>query len=754
LSVLVVLHDFAFGGKVSNQHVDLLAYTMPLSCFLGRSLASGHIPAWNPYAMGGFPSAADPQSGWMYLPVMVLFSVLPCGAAMRWFIVLQPILAGLGMYWFLRSEAISRLSSTVGGVALALAAAGSTFVVWLPFMGIVMWIPLLLAAASRCLQAPTWGRRLTWAAITAIAWGQLAAAFLVSGIVLATVALVVYGVARTAVEVRAGRLTGGDAAWLWGIMSLALPLVNLAYFLPRLIDLPKTSITFGYAQLQGLEAGGSIAGSFVIGPGRSVYWPLKLATSPGTYLGALPLVFCFAGWWSRRYRYLVVALSLLGAFSYLAALQAVARGLPALARSLPLSAQYFHSPLRFGYGLYPAAAALAAVGLEAWREPRPARTKALMLLPGTLIWGGLLYRDRVPLPSIHLFIAGAIVGAIVLAVSIRRPVVLLVLPLLVAGEIAGNDLAGQASRAKPSLSGPLLAPTVSAADYLRPGPIEQTIRSQDSGRYLSLAPDLVTNRGYLTDQGSGVWGLLANQRGMLFGLEDVQGYNSVQLRRYWRFVRAVSPIAIDYNAGVFAQASRVALDLLQVRWVVSPRDGPPVEWATRVAAEGSWGLYERSDVPPRASVLSSWVVVPSSEEALRTVAASEFDPESTGVLEENPGLGPSGPPGQRGTATYISLGPQSARVVVDASSPSVVLVRNPYDTGWHATVDGRSARILPADYLIQGVPIPSGHHVIQLTYDDPSIGYGVAGSATALIVLLGAAATLHRREAGKLEAGR
>jgi hypothetical protein len=62
-SVLVVLHDFAFGGKVSNQHVDLLAYSMPLSCFMGRSLAAGHIPSWNPYAMGGFRSAADPQSG-------------------------------------------------------------------------------------------------------------------------------------------------------------------------------------------------------------------------------------------------------------------------------------------------------------------------------------------------------------------------------------------------------------------------------------------------------------------------------------------------------------------------------------------------------------------------------------------------------------------------------------------------------------------------------------------------------------------
>src|SRR5207249_2241047 len=135
LGVLLVLRPFAFGGKLTTQHPDLLSTFLPSWCFLGRSLTSGHIPAWNPHVMGGIPFAADPLSGWMNVPVMVLFSALPCAMAMRWFIVLQPILGGLGVYWFLRTEGVSRVGATVGGSILSLAVAGSAFDLALAFAG-------------------------------------------------------------------------------------------------------------------------------------------------------------------------------------------------------------------------------------------------------------------------------------------------------------------------------------------------------------------------------------------------------------------------------------------------------------------------------------------------------------------------------------------------------------------------------------------------------------------------------------------
>ncbi len=62
VAVFVVLKGFAFTGRVSTQHPDLLGFWLPTYCFLGKSLAAGHLPAWNPHVMGGVPFAADPQS--------------------------------------------------------------------------------------------------------------------------------------------------------------------------------------------------------------------------------------------------------------------------------------------------------------------------------------------------------------------------------------------------------------------------------------------------------------------------------------------------------------------------------------------------------------------------------------------------------------------------------------------------------------------------------------------------------------------
>jgi uncharacterized membrane protein YfhO len=75
--------------------------------------------------------------------------------------------------------------------------------------------------------------------------------------------------------------------------------------------------------------------------------------------------------------------------------------------------------------------------------------------------------------------------------------------------------------------------------------------------------------------------------------------------------------------------------------------------------------------------------------------------------------------------------PEDVSISASVSAPSVVVVRNAWDGGWSATVDGRPAPVLRADYFLQGVAIPAGKHEIRLTYRDPMIGRGLALSALA-----------------------
>ena len=97
---------------------------------------------------------------------------------------------------------------------------------------------------------------------------------------------------------------------------------------------------------------------------------------------------------------------------------------------------------------------------------------------------------------------------------------------------------------------------------------------------------------------------------------------------------------------------------------------------------------------------------------------------------------------------YETTGTSSATLTVSTTASAMVLVRTPFDPGWRATVDGRPAPVLPADFLDQAVPVPPGRHTVVLAYRDPWIAVGLAGTAVAvaaLVCLIAAAARRDRR---------
>jgi hypothetical protein len=745
--VLAILHAFAFRSLMTTS--DVLRYWLPTYCFMGRGLAAGHIVGWNPHVMGGVPFAADPQSGWMYLPAMTLFSALPCGVAIRWMIVLQPLLAGLGLYWFLRGERLSRASSTVGGIVLSLGIAGAQIALSLPFAGTLAWTSLALAAASRFFRASGWPRRLLWCLLTAGAWGQLAAAHFSTGLVVGTLALIAFA----AVKVFGGAAEGvpgrRDRLAMVGVLALSLGLVNLANLLPRLTYVPETNLSLGYAALQHL---GEQVASHAVHPVRIVAaarptWPLRLATSPGAHLGALALGLSFGGWWSLRRHRLAMAFSAFGLVCYLLSLKWVATGTPQSIRPWRPVDLYLHSPEWFGYGVILAVAVLAGLGLEAWMEARSAPERALMVVPGIVVWGIIPFLFGAPPWRVGLTGLGAVVGAGALLGAIRRPRLALLAPLVLAAELGANGLlppVPPSLERSPVLLASLSHPRADPNEFLRPGPLLGTVLAEGGGRHVTVS-DV---RGIRSPVQS-ITRVLLPDLSMVNGTEDVAAFNPLQLLRYWVYVRAVQGREISYNHSTLLTSPPPALDLLDVRWVIGRTDRPPPVDAIAVATEGRWRLYRRA-APPRASLISSWSVVASSNAAfpnpaLTAVLSPGFDSTAQAVLEEDPGIS-SGSAGTTGPEPrYQQLGPQSVRVTVETSTPALLVIGNAYDPNWHATVDGRSARLLRADYVLQAVPVPPGNHTVVLEYDDPWIGYGLGGSGCAVAILLAAAFVLSRR---------
>jgi hypothetical protein len=752
-AVLVVLQGFVFGGRISAQHVDPLSQALPSLCFLKSSLAAGHLPLWNPLQMGGIPFAADPQSGWLTFPAMALAVALPCGAALRVLIPVLPLMAGLGTYAFLRGEGVSRAGSTIGGLMLSLGIAASDLTLAFPFAGAIAWTTITLAAAGRLLRAPTWGRRLAWLVATGLAWGQIAAAHLSQGFVVGSMIVLAYLLGRGWMDVRAGRRTPAECAVLIGLAIASVPVLNLALLLPRLAYLPHTSFALGYPGMDAAAA--HIAGKPVppagVGSAVTPPWPLKLATSPGAYLGAAGLALSLAWWRRSTLRPLAVAFAACGAVCYLLSLRVVAAALQPIVDRLPRGDVYLHSPWRFRFGVLTLVPLVAAIGFDALRAAGSWRERAWALAPGVAVWWLLPLAFADP-ARLVLLAAGAVVGGAILLAAPRRSAGPLLASVL-AVELVAGALIGQAWRSPLADSGvepakatvpltQLLRPRLSLAAYQTPDAIVSAA-AKVGGRIVSFDPADRRLDGYqvLLPRPSS-WPLLANQRTELFGVEDAQGYNPMQSPRYWTFIRTVdAPKRIRYNAAALTRLSPVALDLLQVNAVVGPAGLQSKEIGPAIAHQGGWALYPVRDPAPRASVVSSWKVVGSQDAALREVTTQGFDPSSVAVLERDPGIARTAG-GGGGRAHYVQVSPGAARVQVVAPSPAVVVIRNAYDPGWRATVDGRPAAVLAADGVDQAVVVPAGRHTIVLTYHDPLVGWSLAGSGVAIIGLLGAAIVL------------
>jgi hypothetical protein len=783
--VLALLHGFWLFSRLTNQHVDVLAYWLPRWCYLGKSLAHGTIPTWLPYQAGGVPFASDPQSGWLSLPPMLLFSTLSCTRAMAFTIVVQPLIAGLAIYQFFRKEGLGRPAAAVGGLTLALSICGSVAVLSMPFAGTLAWTAVALWGAAGYLRAPYPSSRVAWVGLSVFGLGQVAAAHPTNGLFMGLTVLFVYVLTRCIAQVQAGMRSIRSAIGSGLALFVAFVPLSAAILIPRLALAPRTALVRGYRELDQIaaELSGHPAPSALAVHGFSPWWGTSFARGPGGYVGAAAILLIPVALSSRRWRLPAAGFAAIGALAWASNLDWLVRA--RLVRQAVLSTRlgelWLRDPSRFQFLLMLSFAALGGYGYQAWLDAKRSGLRpVLWFAPSVVVfalwpilWGSSASRYV-------LFAAGTVVLVPLLLLAARgtRWAALLI-PALVAMDLTVAGLVGQAGpvhQLQPVLRsvasqppgshrpanefgtilGRLERPAIDGARYTTPGPIGRALIANASlhERYLTLDPQLATEpRGFLLHQDPASWPAYEDGRSILFGIDQVQGYLSVQLVRYWRLVRSVDRIPIYYNAATLQAAPPEVLRLFGVRWLILPREEPVPVAAGQVASEGRFVVYELSEVDPRASVVFDWERLPPSQ-ALHRVLSAGFDPARTAVVEASPqiaGLPVPTTPGGVGSATYQELSPQHVRIQVTTGAPGLLVVRNAFDRDWHAVVDGKPVKLLVADYLMQAVPVPAGSHVVELRYRDPWIAVGLVISAIAW-GLLGAFIVLMRRRERRLRA--
>jgi hypothetical protein len=158
---LVAVWDLVDGGTVVGKDTVTQYYTW--YSYLGERLRAGDVPGWNPHQFSGAPFAGDPLSGWTYLPVMILFTLLPVSAAANGFLYVHLLLAGLFTYALARALRMNLAGALLAAVAYEF----NVFLYWRnlccsPYASVMAWLPLALLGVELAVRSARWPQRGLW----------------------------------------------------------------------------------------------------------------------------------------------------------------------------------------------------------------------------------------------------------------------------------------------------------------------------------------------------------------------------------------------------------------------------------------------------------------------------------------------------------------------------------------------------------------------------------------------------------------
>jgi hypothetical protein len=143
-----------------------------------------------------------------------------------------------------------------------------------------------------------------------------------------------------------------------------------------------------------------------------------------------------------------------------------------------------------------------------------------------------------------------------------------------------------------------------------------------------------------------------------------------------------------------------------------------------IKPEGQYAVFDFTGALPRAKLYANWQVSTNDQVTLTNLASAEFDPEQKVLVADAPL--PSAPArssldaqSSTNSVKFTSYAPKRIVLQTKADSPSVLLLNDRFDPNWKVSVDGKPETLLRCNYLMRGVQVPPGEHVIEFRFAPP-----------------------------------
>ncbi|AMV40010.1 hypothetical protein [Planctomyces sp. SH-PL62] len=710
--------------------MDPVLQFQPWLAFNRAELRAGRLPLWNPYAGCGAPHVANGQSA-VFDPFNLIIVLGAWPDALAWTAAARLWFAGLGAFLLARSWAFGPWGRWFAGLCFPFC---GFLVVWLlyPVTPAAVWLPWLLLATDRAIREP--GPRAAGLLAFAVA-GVLVAGHVQTSahVLLAGGLLAAWRLARASDRRRPAVAWGAGIAL--GVGIAAVQVVPLGEYLtkspvwverrrehppwwkptrPRVLEAACTALPYVY--------GSQRRGHPNLARGLGLN---NLNESAGGFAGLATLIWLapLAAVGARRrpetaFLLAVLAIGAMGAFR-IPPVDNFLRALPVVGvmdnRRLTLWVAF---ALTFLGGLGIDQAARGVLVSRRWTWAWIAAGLTLGATAAAVPFAEPLMRQRA---ASHYRVADAaeplepaeIARRVELQVGAVRD---FTPPYLALGATAFLALAAtaEAARRRPqvrrALPGLLLAATL--ADLFAFGiglnpAIDRAVQEFEPPAIARLREGLEPGRRAI-----GVGGELPPNVLMRFGLADARNYDSVELAR-----------SLDWFEPLYEPTDEARSSRRTVSW-------PTVGVALPRLREAAVGAVVAATPPPAPGLFSR------IERAGDAWIAWLDGPGR--VTLEGPG---------RATLSPRST-PAAIRVEVDAEGPGRVVVRETWDGGWAARVDGRHVTIDKHHDIFMSMSVDSHDRVVELAYQPNSLRFAaIAAAASAaaagLALTGGAAARIH-----------
>ncbi|MHB8294531.1 MAG: hypothetical protein ACYDH5_07860 [Acidimicrobiales bacterium] len=171
---------------------DDVIQNYPLRTLVGADLASGHLPAWDPYIWSGSPLLAGFNAGAAF-PLTWLFAVLPSYVAWAVTEVVVYCAAMTGTYLFLRDHGLSSVACSLGALTFSVGGYMSSQMVHIDLVEGASIIPFALLCLRRMAGGPA-VLRWRWTGALALCLGLMVLSGSPEAAILGSIGIMIYTV--------------------------------------------------------------------------------------------------------------------------------------------------------------------------------------------------------------------------------------------------------------------------------------------------------------------------------------------------------------------------------------------------------------------------------------------------------------------------------------------------------------------------------------------------------------------------------